>query len=197
MPGFFKFDERAALEFADMCEGFNNARSRAKRVRMAAWCLSQVYVRENEVPYFTAGYRQIARACDVTDHMAREFLRCGERDGWIVNLGTVKRQSGVFQRRTFSWLIDWGTRAENTPSFRSPHGTPRDETTHSFRSPYAVTRPVSAHPRAETTHSFRSHQNTEYSDRARALHSHYAPAPREVEPRPVAPPIEDGAMPWE
>lgn len=179
MPGFFKFDERAALEFAEMCASFTDERSKAKRIRMAAWCLSQVYTGK-DTPCFNVGYRQIADACGVSVKAARKFIESATRDGWIVDLGPAKGR-GTFQRRTFSWLLNDGEVCPN------------------WGTPYAPSQlvGVGAYPYALNPPSKGTHQNTEYSDRARALHSHYAPAPREVEPRPVAPPIEDGAMPWE
>lgn len=109
MAGFYRFDERAATGFADMCASFTDRRSRDKRIRMAAYCLSQTYSK-TDPPFFTAGGRTIAEACGVSYSTARAFLETCEEEGWIVNLGTIRRRRGKYAKRTFFWMVDGSER---------------------------------------------------------------------------------------
>ena len=158
MAGWYKLDETDALSLAEIQNSFNDRRSRYKRLRMLNFIWSTINGKGKPCPYFSVGYRTIARACDVSEGSARRFVESLEDNDWVVRVG---RKRGSTTRRTFWWLAERAgikTGAHNfvlTPEYK------REQVcTH----PEPETTPVCTHPSVTTPTSLYSLQSTEYSE---------------------------------
>lgn len=104
MAGWYKLDETDALNLAEIQNSFNDRRSRYKRLRMLNFIWSTINGKGRPCPYFSVGYRTIARACDVSEGTVRRFIESLEGDGWVVRVGGGR--PGKPPRRTFWWLAE-------------------------------------------------------------------------------------------
>lgn len=110
--GFGQLRESDASHIASSVAAFPR-RSVGPYTRMMLICFANLYYGD-KVPYFTMGYREVAKRSGCGEDSARRFLKSMEDDGTIVPIG-YKNVYGIgrIPKRTFWWLID-GMRVKPT-----------------------------------------------------------------------------------
>lgn len=99
--GWAKLDATAACHLADCMDMFQG-RAASKRRKMLLFCFSKLS--SGKVPCFRLGFRQIAKACDVTNEAARLFLEFCKNNEIFVEVGETK--DGKTPKRTFWWIAE-------------------------------------------------------------------------------------------
>ena len=99
--GWAKLDATAACHLADCMDMFQG-RAASKRRKMLLFCFSKL--NGSKVPCFRLGFRQIAKACDVTNEAARLFLEFCKNNEIFVEVGETK--DGKTPKRTFWWIAE-------------------------------------------------------------------------------------------
>lgn len=113
--GWAKLDATAACHLADCMDMFQG-RAASKRRKMLLFCFSKL--NGSKVPCFRLGFRQIAKACDVTNEAARLFLEFCKNNEIFVEVGKTK--DGKTPKRTFWWIAD-GCVVETTQGVLQNH----------------------------------------------------------------------------
>ena len=113
MSSWHKLDETDAKRLAEILSTFTNKRSTYKKHLMLLYLYSKIDSRRNPCPCFSMGYRSIAKACDVSDKVARLFVEEMERNGWLVRVDADK--ASRYPKRTFWWMADEDSDASSAP----------------------------------------------------------------------------------
>lgn len=113
--GWAKLDATAACHLADCMDMFQG-RAASKRRKMLLFCFSKL--NGGKIPCFRLGFRQIAKACDVTNEAARLFLEFCKNNEIFVEVGETK--DGKTPKRTFWWIAE-GCVVETTQGVLQNH----------------------------------------------------------------------------
>lgn len=119
--GWAKLDTTAACHLADCMDMFQG-RAASKRRKMLLFCYSKL--NSGKVPFFRLGYRTIAKACGVSNEVAKKFLSfCCDNEIFVEFKETEK---GLTPKRTFWWITEgWVLQRPHpeveTPTFRPHH----------------------------------------------------------------------------
>lgn len=99
--GWAKLDTTAACHLADCMDMFQG-RAASKRRKMLLFCYSKL--NSGKVPFFRLGYRTIAKACGVSNEVAKKFLTfCCDNEIFVEFEETEK---GLTPKRTFWWIAE-------------------------------------------------------------------------------------------
>lgn len=99
--GWAKLDTTAACHLADCMDMFQG-RAASKRRKMLLFCYSKL--NSGKVPFFRLGYRTIAKACSVSNEVAKKFLIfCCDNEIFVEFEETEK---GLTPKRTFWWIAE-------------------------------------------------------------------------------------------
>lgn len=113
--GWAKLDATAACHLAD-CMDIFQGRAASKRRKMLLFCYSRL--NSGKAPCFRLGFRQIAKACNVTNEAARLFLEFCKNNEIFVEVGETK--DGKTPKRTFWWIAE-GCVVETTRGVLQTH----------------------------------------------------------------------------
>lgn len=113
--GWAKLDATAACHLADCMDMFQG-RAASKRRKMLLFCYSRL--NSGKTPCFRLGFRQIAKACNVTNEAARLFLEFCKNNEIFVEVGETR--DGKTPKRTFWWIAD-GRVVETTQGVLQKH----------------------------------------------------------------------------
>lgn len=113
MSSWHKLDETDAKRLAEILSTFTNKRSTYKKHLMLLHLYSKIDSRRKPCPCFSMGYRSIAKACDVSEKVARLFVEEMERNGWLVRVDADK--ASRYPKRTFWWMTDEDGDASTAP----------------------------------------------------------------------------------
>ena len=118
--GWAKLDTTAACHLADCMDMFRG-RAASKRRKMLLFCYSKL--NSGKVPFFRLGYRTIAKACGVSNEVAKKFLTfCCDNEIFVEFEETEK---GLTPKRTFWWIAEgWVLQRPHTevePPTSRPH----------------------------------------------------------------------------
>lgn len=99
--GWAKLDATAACHLADCMDMFQG-RAASKRRKMLLFCYSKL--NGAKIPFFRLGYRTIAKACSVSNEVAKKFLQfCCDNEIFVEFEETEK---GLTPKRTFWWIAE-------------------------------------------------------------------------------------------
>lgn len=99
--GWAKLDATAACHLADCMDMFQG-RAASKRRKMLLFCYSKLNSRK--VPFFRLGYRTIAKACGVSNEVAKKFLKfCCDNE---IFAEFEETERGLTPKRTFWWIAE-------------------------------------------------------------------------------------------
>ena len=117
--GWAKLDTTAACHLADCMDMFQG-RAASKRRKMLLFCYSKL--NSGKVPFFRLGYRTIAKACGVSNEVAKKFLIfCCDNEIFVEFEETEK---GLTPKRTFWWILEGVGLQRTTPRVKTPTSRP-------------------------------------------------------------------------
>lgn len=113
--GWAKLDTTAACHLADCMDMFQG-RAASKRRKMLLFCYSKL--NSGKVPFFRLGYRTIAKACGVSNEVAKKFLTfCCDNEIFVEFEETEK---GLTPKRTFWWIAEGWVLQRPHPEVKTP-----------------------------------------------------------------------------
>ena len=119
--GWAKLDTTAACHLADCMDMFQG-RAASKRRKMLLFCYSKL--NGAKIPFFRLGRGAIAKACGVSDEVAKKFIEfCCDNEIFVEFEETEK---GLTPKRTFWWILEGvglqrTTSRVKTPTSRTNH----------------------------------------------------------------------------
>lgn len=117
--GWAKLDITAACHLADCMDMFQG-RAASKRRKMLLFCYSKL--NSGKVPFFRLGYRTIAKACGVSNEVAKKFLTfCCDNEIFVEFEETEK---GLTPKRTFWWIAEGWVLQRPHPEVETPTSRP-------------------------------------------------------------------------
>ena len=117
--GWAKLDTTAACHLADCMDMFQG-RAASKRRKMLLFCYSKL--NSGKVPFFRLGYRTIAKACGVSNEVAKKFLIfCCDNEIFVEFEETEK---GLTPKRTFWWIAEGWVLQRPHPEVECPTSRP-------------------------------------------------------------------------
>lgn len=117
--GWAKLDTTAACHLADCMDMFQG-RAASKRRKMLLFCYSKL--NSGKVPFFRLGYRTIAKACGVSNEVAKKFLTfCCDNEIFVEFEETEK---GLTPKRTFWWIAEGWVLQRPHPEVKTPTSRP-------------------------------------------------------------------------
>lgn len=117
--GWAKLDTTAACHLADCMDMFQG-RAASKRRKMLLFCYSKL--NSGKVPFFRLGYRTIAKACGVSNEVAKKFLIfCCDNEIFVEFEETEK---GLTPKRTFWWIAEGWVLQRPHPEVEHPTSRP-------------------------------------------------------------------------
>lgn len=117
--GWAKLDTTAACHLADCMDMFQG-RAASKRRKMLLFCYSKL--NSGKVPFFRLGYRTIAKACGVSNEVAKKFLTfCCDNEIFVEFEETEK---GLTPKRTFWWIAEGWVLQGPHPEVKTPTSRP-------------------------------------------------------------------------
>lgn len=117
--GWAKLDTTAACHLADCMDMFQG-RAASKRRKMLLFCYSKL--NSGKVPFFRLGYRTIAKACGVSNEIAKKFLQfCCDNEIFVEFEETEK---GLTPKRTFWWILEGWVLQRPHPGVKTPTSRP-------------------------------------------------------------------------
>lgn len=117
--GWSKLDTTAACHLADCMDMFQG-RAASKRRKMLLFCYSKL--NSGKVPFFRLGYRTIAKACSVSNEVAKKFLTfCCDNEIFVEFEETEK---GLTPKRTFWWIAEGWVLQRPHPEVETPTSRP-------------------------------------------------------------------------
>ena len=117
--GWAKLDTTAACHLADCMDMFQG-RAASKRRKMLLFCYSKL--NSGKVPFFRLGYRTIAKACGVSNEVAKKFLIfCCDNEIFVEFEETEK---GLTPKRTFWWIAEGWVLQRTHPEVKTPTSRP-------------------------------------------------------------------------
>lgn len=117
--GWAKLDTTAACHLADCMDMFQG-RAASKRRKMLLFCYSKL--NSGKVPFFRLGYRTIAKACGVSNEVAKKFLTfCCDNEIFVEFEETEK---GLTPKRTFWWIAEGWVLQRPHPEVETPTSRP-------------------------------------------------------------------------
>lgn len=113
--GWAKLDTTAACHLADCMDMFQG-RAASKRRKMLLFCYSKL--NGAKIPFFRLGRGAIAKACDVSDEVAKKFIEfCCDNEIFVEFEETEK---GLTPKRTFWWILEGVGLQRTTPRVKPP-----------------------------------------------------------------------------
>lgn len=130
--GWAKLDTTAACHLADCMDMFQG-RAASKRRKMLLFCYSKL--NSGKVPFFRLGYRTIAKACGVSNEVAKKFLIfCCDNEIFVEFEETEK---GLTPKRTFWWIAEGWVLQRPHPEVEPPTSRPHHRgLKHRFKTPH-------------------------------------------------------------
>lgn len=117
--GWAKLDTTAACHLADCMDMFQG-RAASKRRKMLLFCYSKL--NGAKIPFFRFGRGAIAKACGVSEEVARRFLEfCCDNEIFVEFEETEK---GLTPKRTFWWILEGVGLQRTTPRVKTPTSRP-------------------------------------------------------------------------
>lgn len=117
--GWAKLDTTAACHLADCMDMFQG-RAASKRRKMLLFCYSKL--NGAKIPFFRLGRGTIAKACGVSDEVAKKFIEfCCENEIFVEFEETEK---GLTPKRTFWWILEGVGLQRTTPRVKTPTSRP-------------------------------------------------------------------------
>ena len=113
--GWAKLDTTAACHLADCMDMFQG-RAASKRRKMLLFCYSKL--NGAKIPFFRLGRGAIAKACGVSDEVAKKFIEfCCDNEIFVEFEETEK---GLTPKRTFWWILEGMGLQRTTPRVKPP-----------------------------------------------------------------------------
>lgn len=113
--GWAKLDTTAACHLADCMDMFQG-RAASKRRKMLLFCYSKL--NGAKIPFFRLGRGTIAKACGVSDEVAKKFIEfCCDNEIFVEFEETEK---GLTPKRTFWWILEGVGLQRTTPRVKPP-----------------------------------------------------------------------------
>lgn len=113
--GWAKLDTTAACHLADCMDMFQG-RAASKRRKMLLFCYSKL--NGAKIPFFRLGRGAIAKACGVSDEVAKKFIEfCCDNEIFVEFKETEK---GLTPKRTFWWILEGVGLQRTTPRVKTP-----------------------------------------------------------------------------
>ena len=113
--GWAKLDTTAACHLADCMDMFQG-RAASKRRKMLLFCYSKL--NGAKIPFFRLGRGAIAKACGVSDEVAKKFIEfCCDNEIFVEFEETEK---GLTPKRTFWWILEGVGLQRTTPRVKPP-----------------------------------------------------------------------------
>lgn len=113
--GWAKLDCTAACHLADCMDMFQG-RAASKRRKMLLFCYSKL--NGAKIPFFRLGRGAIAKACGVSDEVAKKFIEfCCDNEIFVEFEETEK---GLTPKRTFWWILEGVGLQRTTPRVKPP-----------------------------------------------------------------------------
>ena len=113
--GWAKLDTTAACHLADCMDMFQG-RAASKRRKMLLFCYSKL--NGAKIPFFRLGRGAIAKACGVSDEVAKKFIEfCCDNEIFVEFEETEK---GLTPKRTFWWILEGVGLQRTTPRVKTP-----------------------------------------------------------------------------
>ena len=117
--GWAKLDTTAACHLADCMDMFQG-RAASKRRKMLLFCFSKL--NGAKIPFFRLGRGAIAKACGVSDEVAKKFIEfCCDNEIFVEFEETEK---GLTPKRTFWWILEGVGLQRTTPRVKTPTSRP-------------------------------------------------------------------------
>lgn len=117
--GWAKLDTTAACHLADCMDMFQG-RVASKRRKMLLFCYSKL--NGAKIPFFRLGRGTIAKACSVSDEVAKKFIEfCCDNEIFVEFEETEK---GLTPKRTFWWILEGVGLQRTTPWVKTPTSRP-------------------------------------------------------------------------
>lgn len=117
--GWAKLDTTAACHLADCMDMFQG-RAASKRRKMLLFCYSKL--NGAKIPFFRLGRGAIAKACGVSDEVAKKFIEfCCDNEIFVEFEETEK---GLTPKRTFWWILEGVGLQRTTPRVKPPISRP-------------------------------------------------------------------------
>ena len=117
--GWAKLDTTAACHLADCMDMFQG-RAASKRRKMLLFCYSKL--NGAKIPFFRLGRGVIAKACGVSDEVAKKFIEfCCDNEIFVEFEETEK---GLTPKRTFWWILEGVGLQRTTPRVKTPTSRP-------------------------------------------------------------------------
>lgn len=117
--GWAKLDATAACHLADCMDMFQG-RAASKRRKMLLFCFSKL--NGAKIPFFRLGRGTIAKACGVSDEVAKKFIEfCCDNEIFVELEETEK---GLTPKRTFWWILEGVGLQRTTPRVKTPTSRP-------------------------------------------------------------------------
>ena len=117
--GWAKLDTTAACHLADCMDMFQG-RAASKRRKMLLFCYSKL--NGAKIPFFRLGRGTIAKACGVSDEVAKKFIEfCCDNEIFVEFEETEK---GLTPKRTFWWILEGVGLQRTTPRVKTPTSRP-------------------------------------------------------------------------
>lgn len=117
--GWAKLDTTAACHLADCMDMFQG-RAASKRRKMLLFCYSKL--NGAKIPFFRLGRGAIAKACGVSDEVAKKFIEfCCDNEIFVEFEETEK---GLTPKRTFWWILEGVGLQRTTPRVKPPTSRP-------------------------------------------------------------------------
>ena len=117
--GWAKLDATAACHLADCMDMFQG-RAASKRRKMLLFCYSKL--NGAKIPFFRLGRGTIAKACDVSDEVAKKFIEFCCDNEIFVEFETTEK--GLTPKRTFWWIKEGVGLQRTTPRVKTPTSRP-------------------------------------------------------------------------
>ena len=117
--GWAKLDTTAACHLADCMDMFQG-RAASKRRKMLLFCYSKL--NGAKIPFFRLGRGAIAKACGVSEEVAKKFIEfCCDNEIFVEFEETEK---GLTPKRTFWWILEGVGLQRTTPRVKTPTSRP-------------------------------------------------------------------------
>lgn len=117
--GWAKLDTTAACHLADCMDMFQG-RAASKRRKMLLFCYSKL--NGAKIPFFRLGRGTVAKACGVSDEVAKKFIEfCCDNEIFVEFEETEK---GLTPKRTFWWILEGVGLQRTTPRVKTPTSRP-------------------------------------------------------------------------
>lgn len=117
--GWAKLDTTASCHLADCMDMFQG-RAASKRRKMLLFCYSKL--NGAKIPFFRLGRGTIAKACGVSDEVAKKFIEfCCDNEIFVELEETEK---GLTPKRTFWWILEGVGLQRTTPRVKPPTSRP-------------------------------------------------------------------------